>query len=136
MRGDDLKKILFWTYAILIALLIVFKAFDSPLERIEALKELRRRGVDNVNLRPLYTIKMCLENIRTEWALRNLAGNTLPFFFLGALSKNTWDSNNFTFYIVSSVIITLEILQYVLFLGTCDIDDVILNVTFLKIGFL
>ena len=132
-----MRKTLFWIYAALVVLFVILKLYDSPLQRVEYLLYLRRLGYDNVNTRVFHTIKMCFDNIETAWAVKNLIGNTLPFLVLGVITKTTWKGCNQLkmFYYLSAALLALEILQYVLLLGTCDVDDVILNLTFLKIGF-
>ena len=132
-----MKKTLFWVYVAFVVFIVVFKLYDSPVERVEYLKELRSEGCDNVNVYPLRTLKICADNIESAWSIKNLVGNSLPFLMLGILSRNTWRkySTSEVYLYVSAVIILLEILQYIFLLGTCDIDDFILNLAFLKIGF-
>ena len=133
-----MKKIYFWLYATLIVFIVVLKLHDSPCDRMEYLKRLRDLGFDNVNVIPFHTIRICFDNLATIWAIKNLIGNSLPFFILGILSKKSFyhcDSRALFCYISSSILF-LEIVQYASLLGTCDIDDVIHNLTFLKIGFL
>ncbi len=132
-----MKRTLFWLWAAFVVSVVIFKLYDAPFERIEYLKELRRMGFDNVNIQPFHTLRICFYNIESAWAVKNLLGNTLPFLILGIISRFTWQEYNRTevFLRVSSAIILFEIMQYILLLGTCDVDDVILNLAFLKIGF-
>lgn len=132
-----MKKTLFWLWTAFIIFIVVFKVYDSPIERAEYLKELREAGFDNVNVHLFHTIRICADNITSRWAIKNVAGNTLPFLILGILTKNAWRDYNIKAVLraVSSSIILFEIMQYILLLGTCDIDDALLNLTFLKIGF-
>ena len=132
-----MKRTLFWLWAAFVVSAVIFKLYDAPFERIEYLKELRGMGFDNINIQPFHTLGICFDNIESAWAVKNLLGNTLPFLILGIISRFTWREYNRTevFLRVSSAIILFEIMQYILLLGTCDVDDVILNIAFLKIGF-
>ena len=106
------------------------------MERFNALRSWRDMGFDNVNLVPFYTIKTCLKYIDTYWAITNLAGKSIPFLLLGIISR--WSckekSKQEMFYSISALITACEIIQYVLFVGVCDIDDVAINLLFLNFG--
>lgn len=132
-----MKKTLFWLYAAFLVSFVILKLHDSPLQRAEYLLYLRRLGYDNVNVEVFHTIKMCFDNVETAWGVKNLIGNTMPFLALGVITRVAWKSySSLQIYCsVSAMLLVLEILQYMLLLGTCDIDDVMLNLSFLKIGF-
>ena len=96
----------------------------------------RDTGFDNVNLLPFYTIKKCLKYIDSYWAITNLIGNSIPFLLLGVITRWSFKERNRReiFFSVSALITACEIIQYVLFLGVCDIDDVVINLLFLNFG--
>ena len=124
-----MKKCVFVIYLCLIIFLVIFKVWENPLERFNALRSWRDMGFDNVNLVPFYTVKTCLKYIDSCWAITNLIGNSIPFFLLGIISQWSCKERNRgeIFFSISALIMACEIMQYVLFLGVCDIDDVIIN---------
>ena len=131
-------KIVFWVYCVFVLAFVVFK-INSPSEmrlRVEYFLELKESGIDNVNPIPFNTIKMYISNIHTLWATVNLLGNTLPFLFLGRLAEMAWRKTDRLALTaaLSMGIVVCEALQYFFMLGTCDIDDVLLNTLFLLIG--
>jgi len=99
---------------------------------------------DRVNLRPLRTIKnylWVLENDRSlpavKHAVVNLAGNVVMFVPLGfCLAALFRPMRNFWRMLLCTVvsICLIEVLQLVTSLGSCDIDDLLLNVTGTTIG--
>ncbi len=123
-------------YLALIVFLVIFKLAENPAERINALRLMRETGFDNVNLIPFHTVRMCLKYIDSYWAITNLAGNSVPFLLLGIIAR--WSCNGRDkaeiFCLISALITACEIIQYVLLLGVCDIDDVIINLLFLNFG--
>jgi len=89
---------------------------------------------NNLNLEPFKTIVLMLEMDDKIYALKNLLGNVLFFFppgfyFAIVFKKSKWFIALAVALIFSGAI---EYLQLILDKGTCDIDDVLLNV----IGFL
>lgn len=106
----------------------------------------RRSGADNLNVVPFATLKLylnILKNSTDPYLIRhafiNLAGNVIMFiplgFFLPYLRKET--GNFFSMFVCTVVVIILiESVQYITGLGSCDIDDLILNVPGVMIGWL
>ncbi len=94
-----------------------------------------------VNLVPFSTIRQYLRLLPTDFARTayvNLVGNTVLFVPLGIFLPWIWKRlRGFfkAFGIVLVAIIAVEALQYLTGLGTCDIDDVILNVCGAAIGY-
>ena len=100
---------------------------------------------DGINLTPFDTIGRYVAIIRysdspylLQHAVYNLAGNVLLFvplgFFLpwlGSRLRGFFKTLLFAF----CLIITVELVQYFTFLGTCDIDDLILNLTGVALGY-
>ncbi len=103
-------------------------------------------GVGQFNLQPMETV------IRYLWVLRhsqdpaqygnamaNLFGNVGLFLPLGAFLPILFSRLRkfWTFFLWSVlVILTLELMQAVTGLGTCDVDDVILNLAGTTLGWL
>ena len=98
-----------------------------------------------VNLRPFHTISLywrLLTNpvrpILTKLAVYNLAGNILLFLPMGILIPAIWPKFRRPFYVLLLVTLTVtaaEILQVLLLAGSCDIDDLILNLLGAAIGY-
>ena len=100
----------------------------------------------NINLIPLYTIKNYLQVVihRTNdevftHCLINLLGNVLLFIPIGYLLPKIWKKQQRFFVFLLSVlllIIIIELTQLFTLLGSFDIDDIILNLTGMIIGYL
>ncbi len=97
----------------------------------------------NINLIPFKTITQYIsllsnETYRTH-AVINLFGNVLVFIPLGYLLPRIWQSfRSFfrTVLMVTLLVVLVELLQYVTGLGSCDIDDLILNLLGTVFGYL
>ena len=100
----------------------------------------------DLQLKPLATVERFLwvlehsddpENILHAWS--NLAGNVVLFLPLGFLIPWIWQTwRRFWRHILlmSGVIVTVEVCQLLLALGTCDVDDLLLNLVGTSLGFL
>ncbi|QZY54158.1 VanZ family protein [Crassaminicella profunda] len=92
------------------------------------------------NFMPLKTISQYLflkHGIKAT--IVNIGGNILAFMPLGFLYPIVWKKANKYKYILSvSLILTcfIEIVQYIVGVGTCDIDDVLLNVVGGLLGYI
>lgn len=92
---------------------------------------------DNLNLMPLKTVRLylwLLQNSTNEALLRhaviNLMGNVVLFVPLGWFLPRIWARLRCFFKTVLAVILLIsavEVVQYFTRLGSCDIDDLILN---------
>ena len=104
------------------------------------------RICDNLNWKPLDTVwRFCwvLRNSTDPAALRhavvNLAGNVIMFVPLGFLVPGIWQKmQKFGWHFLTMVlsIVLIELLQLVTNLGSCDVDDLMLNLVGTTIGFL
>ena len=100
----------------------------------------------NLNWKPLDTVwRFCwvLRNSADSAALRhavvNLAGNVVMFVPLGFLTPCIWGKvQKFWrhFLCMVLIIVGIEVLQLFTLLGSCDVDDLILNLVGTTIGFL
>ena len=100
----------------------------------------------NANLIPLRTVKSyvhVLKNSADRYMLAhcflNLAGNILLFIPAGWLLPRLWSAmrNFFRFFgFCAGVILFVEVLQLFSLLGRFDVDDLILNLLGLTVGFL
>ena len=99
----------------------------------------------NLNLKPLDTLWRfwwVLCNSADPDALRhavvNLAGNVVMFVPLGCLTPCIWGKmqkfwRHFLYMVL--IIVCIEVLQLFTLLGSCDVDDLILNLVGTAIGF-
>ena len=100
----------------------------------------------NLNWKPLDTVwRFCwvLRNSTDPAALRhavvNLVGNVVMFVPLGFLTPCIWGKmQKFWqhFLCMVLIIVGIEVLQLFTLLGSCDVDDLILNLVGTTIGFL
>lgn len=99
----------------------------------------------HVNLRPFHTIRLFtrllvppVREYLVRIALRNLLGNIYLFIPLGVFLPVLFPPlRKFfrTFLSVTVIIAIIELCQLVLMVGSCDIDDLILNVLGASIGY-
>ena len=101
-------------------------------------RSLGASGAENLNVVPFTTLKLywnLLKNSTNDALVRhafiNLVGNVVMFiplgYFLPGVCRRT--RNFFAMVLYTAVVIILiETLQYITGLGSCDIDDLILNV--------
>lgn len=105
----------------------------------------QQQMADSVNLQPLRTIRMYIGLLESSspylvrHAVVNLAGNVVMFiplgFFLPCIFHRLrafWK----TAILAILLILCIEAVQYVTLLGTCDVDDLILNVVGIVTGYL
>lgn len=98
------------------------------------------RGL-SINLEPFRTIKNYVSdmNYGDGVALRNILGNIIPFVPLGFIIPVAFPSQRNiikTMCLCLLVICGVEIFQLVSFLGSFDIDDIILNQISCVMGFI
>ena len=105
-------------------------SFDSYFERIS----------QNYNVIPFRTIKEFIENYHhSSFYFINLAGNVVMFVPLGFLLPATFEQyRHFGKASLESlcILLTVETLQFFTLLGSWDIDDIILNMLGVFIGYL
>jgi len=103
-------------------------------------------GEMSLNLHPFETVRRFLWVLRYSdqpgmitHAVVNLAGNVVMFVPLGVLLPALWRSLRRLIRFlpaVVGVILAVELLQLVTRLGTCDVDDFILNLAGALLGYL
>ncbi len=100
----------------------------------------------NINVVPLKTIKQMVYLIvkvsnphLLPYAVINLLGNVIGFIPFGillpCLLKTTQSFKRFLLYTISTII-AIELIQLFTLRGSCDIDDLILNITGTLIGYM
>ena len=100
----------------------------------------------NLNIKPLDTLwrfGWVLRNSSDPAAIRhavvNLVGNVVMFVPLGLLTPCIWEKLRkfwVHFLYMVLIIVAVEVLQLVTLLGSCDVDDLLLNLVGTGIGFL
>ena len=134
-KGKTLPRLLFLIYCVVMLWLL----FGQRWGNHSALTD----DHANINLIPFRTITQYISLLnnpafRTH-AFVNLAGNVLLFVPLGYLLPRIWKPFHLFFAtvpMVAMMIILVEFLQYATGLGSCDIDDLILNISGAAIGYL
>ena len=139
--STPLLRFLFVIYAALLLWLL----FDRPIARDPVIDYAETmRG--NMNLVPFHTIRNYWTVVkRMEFTplfrhcVINLGGNIFLFIPIGYFLPRLWPSlrNFFSFLLTCTMAITLvELLQLVTLLGSLDIDDLILNLLGMLVGYL
>lgn len=101
-------------------------------------------AADSVNITPFATIERYLSLLRSSnpamvrHAFINLVGNVIMFVPLGYFLPRIFPKmRRFfrTFFLSLGLILLVELVQYATTLGICDIDDLILNMAGVMIGY-
>lgn len=132
-------RIIWCIYIILLFLLVVIKFYGSTSEIISRIENNSLPGSINYNLIPFYSIGVQLENISEGWARYNLIGNIVPFMPFGFLLPIAFRKiNSFCKVIVVGLAadLSIEVFQYTTKTGRFDIDDIILNMIGIVLGYL
>lgn len=128
-----LWQALLWIYLILLFVFVVVK-FDGSVDhffnRIDSYQlRWEEYGIRNVNLIPFHTIMSQLRWIGTI-SLVNLAANLTalaPFGFLLPLACEETRGLGRIFLLSLALTLGIEVFQLVTFLGSFDVDDILLN---------
>lgn len=132
-RGNIAEKLVFMLYCVTMLWLLFGQRLGST------------PSVDSINLTPLETIKLYLRLIRgsnpllVRHAFINLAGNVILFVPLGWFLPRIWHRLRAfwkVFLLVLFAIVLVEVLQLFTGLGSCDVDDLILNVPGAMLGYM
>lgn len=139
------KKALLKTAFALYGVLMIWLLFGQRVEWFEA-GDCFEQIKQNISLVPFATIRIFIRNLSESentdvirHAIINLAGNVVMFVPLGFLIPAV--SEKFrafwrTLAVSFLCIVTVEILQLFLLLGSCDTDDLILNIIGVTMGYL
>lgn len=103
------------------------------------------RLLANLNLRPLATVRSYLwvlqhsaSQSQIRFAVINLGGNVIMFVPLGFFVPCIWRKmQEFGWHLLAMVltILAIELLQLFSLLGSCDVDDLLLNLVGTTVGF-
>ena len=140
--NNKIWKVLFSIYILLLLNFIVIK-FNGDLQNvintIQSNMESRNQGASGTNLVPFRTIKGYISDLSYGISFRNILGNIIPFIPMGFLIPMAFPSQRIIIKTMIScflLIFSVEILQLILFLGSFDVDDIILNLLSCFIGFI
>lgn len=135
-------KFIFYIYILLVINFVIFKFFgdiNSVKNNIQLTYESINNGGSNLNLIPFRTIFSYGPDLYMEISFINIVGNIIPFIPLGFLIPVVFPTRKPFIKTMTScfgIIICIEVIQLITFLGRMDIDDVILNQISCVIGYL
>jgi len=143
-KSQDSTPLLRFLFVVYVALLL-WLLFDRPIAR-DPVFDYAQMLRGNMNLVPFHTIGNYWKVV-TRWEFTplfyhcviNLGGNLLLFIPIGYFLPRLWPflRNFFSFLLTCTLAITLvELLQLVTLLGSLDIDDLILNLLGMILGYL
>lgn len=143
-KSQDSTPLLRFLFVVYVALLL-WLLFDRPVAR-DPVFDYAQMLRGNMNLVPFHTIGNYWKVV-TRWEFTplfyhcviNLGGNLFLFIPIGYLLPRLWPflRNFFSFLLTCTLAITLvELLQLVTLLGSLDIDDLILNLLGMILGYL
>lgn len=132
--GQIVLRLLFLAYVVLMLWLLLGQRFDGNMTVPE-----------NWNWIPLKTLKMYIRIIMhtgsadlLRHAFINLAGNVVMFIPLGFFLPAIWRKQRNFFLCLLTVALTIamiEMIQYFTKLGSCDVDDFLLNLPGAMLGY-
>lgn len=142
--GKNKIKYIFIVYALCLVNFIIFKYFGNMQRVIERINNnISHRNYEYwiINLRPFSSITSSIDSyMRFGIGLSTiyLIGNIIAFIPMGFLIPLIMRKPSFVKTIGISIvtIIGIEIIQFVTYLGSADIDDVILNMLGCVIGYM
>ncbi len=131
-----MKKILI-VYTVVLLYVVVMKGNITIDSFKDMVAEFRGNNYDRVNLNIFSTIKMQLR-ILNKNSVINLLVNTIPFIIYGVIFKLAFieKKNKILCFSAFTLVLLIEIFQYIFFIGAFDIDDILLNYISIIIGFL
>lgn len=131
-----LKKI-WYLYLVLLFVFVVIK-FNGSFIRLADKIAATPFGT-NYNLVPFRTIGVQIEHVSEGWAWINLLGNVIPFSPFGVMLPLVYPRfKPFVKVFISGLffILLIEFFQFITRLGSFDVDDIILNMAGVCIGYL
>ena len=136
-KHRKLHMALFCVYSVFMLYLLFNRA--GGIEGMDYWKQIRA----NLNLEPFHTIRLFLKVLDQQAysaaAVINLGGNVIMFIPLGFFLPRVFPSlNRFwrTLLATALIITAVELAQLFTLLGSCDIDDLILNVMGATLGYI
>lgn len=134
------RLLVWWPVFLLYTALMVWLLFGQRLGTGVYTQHL----AEGMNLTPLATLKRYWLLLRgndgdlVRHAFVNLVGNVVMFVPLGFLLPRLFPNLRRFFrslFLAAVLIVAVEVIQYVTMLGTCDVDDLILNLPGVMLGY-
>ena len=138
--GTIVIKVLFWIYCAIMLWLLFGQRIGGGVNGTYT-EQLR----SNLNLIPFKTIlwfatvgNKTSNQYLLQHAFVNLTGNVVMFVPMGIFLPGIWHHMRSFWKLLlcfAGMILIVELLQLITLLGSCDIDDLILNVTGVMLGY-
>lgn len=138
-QSKKIIRLIAAVYATIMLLLLLNR--ESSISEPPYSTQLRK----HFNLIPFHTITLFLRCLTPpcrprliRGAITNLLGNVFLFIPLGLLPPLLWSWAGKlwkTLLLAAGIVTVVELLQMLLLVGACDVDDLILNVTGAAIGY-
>lgn len=134
MKKNKLKYLIWFVFCIYIAAMVYFLFFSERYGRTEV-------SVYRYNLKPFSEIKRYLkyyDTIGFEGFMLNIVGNVaafVPFGFCMPVFAKSYRNFLVTFLNGLLIITCIETIQLVFMVGSFDVDDILLNITGVILGF-
>ncbi|PID04496.1 MULTISPECIES: VanZ family protein [unclassified Sporosarcina] len=135
-------KIIFGIYIVLLINFVVVKFngnINHTINTVQMNIMRRAEGGSNYNLIPFQTVRMYLTDLSFSVAILNILGNIIPFIPMGFLIPMAFSSQRRmikTMFTCFLLILSIECIQFFAYLGSFDVDDIILNTISCFLGFL
>ena len=143
-KSVDSTPFLRFLFVVYVAILL-WLLFDRPVAQ-DPLMDYAQKMRENMNLAPFHTIKSYWAIVKRMdftplffHSVINLGGNLFLFIPIGYFLPKLWKMlrSFFPFLLTCTMaIVLIELLQLVTLLGSLDIDDLILNLFGMLIGYL
>lgn len=141
MTGRQWARILFGAYGLWMLWLLFGQRFGQSSD-----SAYWERVLMNLNLHPLDTLRRYLwvlhnstDRALLRHAVINLGGNVIMFVPLGFFVPCLWEKPRtfgWHFLTMALIILTIETVQLFTLLGSCDVDDLLLNLVGTTLGWL
>ena len=133
----EIWKWIFWVYLILLFLVVILK-FTGSVQDLLTRMQADPYG-KTYNLEPFATIQIQLRHLSEGWARFNLLGNTVPFIPFGFLLPLSCRKKYSLFQVLLLgllFVLFAEAVQFYTNLGSFDVDDIMLNMAAIFLGYL
>ena len=139
MKRQRVCLVMFWAYCILMAWLLFGRT------RLAVVDGYWNTLSNHLNLVPFYTIRLFVDLLLADsgdgWqrlAIVNLLGNVLMFLPLGFFPPLLWKGLRKLWKMLlggTVIIVCVELIQLFCLVGKCDVDDLILNLVGIAVGY-
>ncbi|MFJ8520715.1 VanZ family protein [Lysinibacillus xylanilyticus] len=134
----NIWKIIFAIYILMLLIFVVFKFNGDVYSVINTIQLNKDRGI-GLNLVPFRTINIYTSDINSGIPFINILGNIIPFIPMGFIIPMAFSSlRSFMKTMITCLLLicSIETLQLIFYVGSFDVDDIILNQISCIIGFI